>query len=168
MFRFRVQCTGLSVQRPNSWTKYGQKSLGFSSLLFTVISTALAWDFYFFKLMQPLTYFFKLAQPLRVSVKEKGGKPYRTPHPLPYGLRNPYRNLLYENSQEIMPRNLNEIARSWILLLGLCRWLSGCPGTMTMTTFCPIIRRWLHPSSITRTPPWNLWFVPRCDPLTPH
>jgi hypothetical protein len=29
----------------------------FSSLLFTVTSTALPWDFYFFKLMQPLTVF---------------------------------------------------------------------------------------------------------------
>jgi hypothetical protein len=40
-----------------------------SSLLFTVTSTALPWDFYFFKLTQPLT----------VSVKEKGGKPNRKP-----------------------------------------------------------------------------------------
>jgi hypothetical protein len=27
-----------------------------------------------------------------VSVKEKGGKPDRKPYPLPYGLKNPYRN----------------------------------------------------------------------------
>jgi hypothetical protein len=33
------------------------------------------------------------------TVKEKGGKPDRNPHPLPYGLRNPYRNLKSENSQ---------------------------------------------------------------------
>jgi hypothetical protein len=32
-------------------------------------------------------------------VKEKGGKPEKKPHPLPYGLRNPYRNLKSENSQ---------------------------------------------------------------------
>jgi hypothetical protein len=32
-------------------------------------------------------------QSLIVSVKEKGGKPDRKPNPLPYGLRNPYRNL---------------------------------------------------------------------------
>ncbi len=37
------------VQRPNSWTKSRQKSSEFSSLLFTVTSTALLWDFYFFK-----------------------------------------------------------------------------------------------------------------------
>jgi len=36
-----------------------RKSLEFSSLLFTVTYTALHWDFYFFKLMQPLTYFYK-------------------------------------------------------------------------------------------------------------
>jgi hypothetical protein len=39
-------------------------------------------------------------------VKEKGGKPDRKPCTLPYGLRNPYRNL------KIMPGNLNEIVRS--------------------------------------------------------
>jgi hypothetical protein len=36
---------------------------------------------------------------LLYSAKEKGGKPDRKPHPLPYGLRNPYRNLKSENSQ---------------------------------------------------------------------
>jgi hypothetical protein len=38
-------------------------------------------------------------QPLTVSVKEKGGKPDRKPYPypLPYDLRNPYRNLKSEN-----------------------------------------------------------------------
>jgi hypothetical protein len=33
-------------------------------------------------------------------LKEKGGKPDRKPYPLPYGLRNPYRNLMSENSQD--------------------------------------------------------------------
>jgi hypothetical protein len=33
-------------------------------------------------------------------VKEKGGKPDRKPNPLSYGLRNPYRNLKSENSQD--------------------------------------------------------------------
>ncbi len=45
----------------------------FSFLFFTVTSTALPWNFYFFKLTQPHT----------VSVKEKGGKPDRKPHPFP-------------------------------------------------------------------------------------
>ncbi len=53
----------------------------FSSLLFTVTSTALPWDLYCFKVTQPLT----------VSVKETGGKPDRKPYPCPYG--NPKRNL---------------------------------------------------------------------------
>jgi hypothetical protein len=33
-------------------------------------------------------------------VKEKGGKPDRKPYPLPFGLRNSYRNLKSENSQD--------------------------------------------------------------------
>ena len=60
-------------------------------------------------------------QPLAVSsvrllytVKEKRGKPDRKSHPLPYGLRNPYRNLKSE-TLETMPRDLNEIVRSRIL-----------------------------------------------------
>jgi hypothetical protein len=38
------------------------------------------------------------------TVKEKEGKPDGKPYPLPYGLRNPYKNL----KSEIMHRNLNE------------------------------------------------------------
>ncbi len=45
-------------QRPNSWTKSRQNFEEFSSCLFTVTSTALPWDFYFFKLTQPPTYFY--------------------------------------------------------------------------------------------------------------
>jgi hypothetical protein len=37
------------------------------------------------------------------TVKEKGGKPDRKPFPLPYGVRDPHRNL------KNMPKNLNEI-----------------------------------------------------------
>jgi hypothetical protein len=33
-------------------------------------------------------------------VKEKGGKQDRKPSTLPYGLRNPYRNIKCENSQD--------------------------------------------------------------------
>jgi hypothetical protein len=54
-------------------------------------------------------------QPLIVStvqllyaVKEKGGKPDRKPYPLPYGLRNPYRNLKYENSKKLCPETLTK------------------------------------------------------------
>jgi hypothetical protein len=87
------------VQRPNSWTNPRQKSWEFSFLLFTVTSTDLPWYFYFFKLTQPLTVSTVQLQ-LLYTVKEKGGKPDRKPYPLPYGLRNPYRNLKSENSQD--------------------------------------------------------------------
>jgi hypothetical protein len=50
--------------------------------------------------------FFKLTQPLTVSVKEKGGIPDRKPYPLSYGLRNPYRNLKTENSQDYAQKPL--------------------------------------------------------------
>jgi hypothetical protein len=33
-------------------------------------------------------------------MKEKGGNPDRKPCPIPYGLRNSYRNLKSENSQD--------------------------------------------------------------------
>jgi hypothetical protein len=62
-------------------------------LLFTVTSTALPSDFCFFKLTLPLT-------ALLYTVKEKGGKPDRKPHPLPYGLKNPNRNLKSKKPQD--------------------------------------------------------------------
>ncbi len=67
------------------------------SLLFTVTCTALPWDFYFFKLTQPLTV--SRVQFL-CTVKKKGRKPDRKPDPLPYGLINSYRNLKSKNSQD--------------------------------------------------------------------
>jgi hypothetical protein len=45
------------------------------------------------------------------NVKEKGGKQYRKPYPLPFGLRNPYRNPSLK-TLKVKPRNLNEIVRS--------------------------------------------------------
>ncbi len=36
--------------------------------------------------------------------RKKRGKPDRKPYPLPYGLRNPYRNLKSENSQDYVQR----------------------------------------------------------------
>jgi hypothetical protein len=39
------------------------------------------------------------ALPLPLTL-QKGGKPDRKPYPLSYGLRNPYRNLKAENSQD--------------------------------------------------------------------
>jgi hypothetical protein len=62
----------------------------------------------------------KLTQPLTVSkvqlqytVKEKGGKPVRKPHHLPYGLRNLYGTETSSvRALKIMPRNLKEFVRS--------------------------------------------------------
>ncbi len=59
--------------------------------------TALAGDFYFFKLKQPPTV---SRVKYLYTVEEKGGKPERKPYPLSYGIRNPYRNLKSENSQD--------------------------------------------------------------------
>jgi hypothetical protein len=42
---------------------------------------------------------------LLYTAKEKGGKPDRKPHTLPYGLRNPYRNLKSENSQDFAQKS---------------------------------------------------------------
>ncbi len=58
-----------------------------------MIFTALPLDFYFFKLTQFLTV--STVQSL-YTVKEKGEKPDRKQ----YGLRNRYRNLKSENSQD--------------------------------------------------------------------
>ncbi len=49
------------------------------------------------------------------TVKKRGGKPDRKPHPLPYGVRNPETSSL--RTLKSVPRNLKEIAHSWIRLL---------------------------------------------------
>ncbi len=58
------------------------------------------------------------------TVKEKGGKSDRKPCPLPYGLRNPYRNLKSENSQDCTLMNL------------ACRYNSVFVGCVTVSTGC--------------------------------
>ncbi len=65
-----------------------------------------------------------LTQPLAVStvqllytVKQKGGKPNRKPYPLPYGLRNPHRNLQSENSQDYAPETSTKL---YVHEFGLC------------------------------------------------
>jgi hypothetical protein len=75
------------------------KTLEFFSLLFTVTTTALTRDLYFLKITQPLTVSTVQLQ-LLYTVKEKLGNPDRKPYYLLYGLRNPYRNLKSENSQD--------------------------------------------------------------------
>jgi hypothetical protein len=88
-------------------------------------------------------FFVKLTQPLTVSVKEKGGKPDRKPHPLPYGLRNPYINLKSENSSQDMPRNLNIYEfgfwRNKLIIDDSCRFgdLTSCPEPVSRQAECP-------------------------------
>jgi hypothetical protein len=48
---------------------------------------------------------------LLYTVKDEGGKLGRKSHPLPYGLRKPYRNLKSENSQDYA-KNPKEIVFS--------------------------------------------------------
>jgi hypothetical protein len=57
------------------------------------------------------THAITLTVQLLYTAKEKGGKPDRKPYLLPYGLRNPYRNLKSENSQDYAQKP-HEIVRS--------------------------------------------------------
>jgi hypothetical protein len=43
------------------------------------------------------------------TVKEKGGKPERTQLPLPYGLRNPYRNLKSGELSRLCPETSKKL-----------------------------------------------------------
>ncbi len=57
-------------------------------------------------------------------VKKKGGKPDRKPYPLPYGLRNPYRNLKAETFK-IISRNLNKtVLHEFGFRKGLAVWFN--------------------------------------------
>jgi hypothetical protein len=76
----------------------------FSSLLFTVTSTALL-DISISSNSCNLL-------DLTVSVKEKVGKPDRKLFPLLYGLRNPYRNTSSPRTLKITPRILIVVVRS--------------------------------------------------------
>ncbi len=78
-------------ERPNFSTKSIQKSEDFPPC-YSQSPTALPWDFLFFQ-----THATSCVK-LLYTVKEKGGKPDRKPYPLPYSLRNPYRNLKSEKS----------------------------------------------------------------------
>jgi hypothetical protein len=71
-----------------------EKSYEFSSLLFTVTSTALPREFYFFKLTQRLMLSYSILQ------RRKDENLIENHTPSPYGLRNPYKNLKSENSQD--------------------------------------------------------------------
>ncbi len=86
--------------RPNSWTKVSRVFLlAIHSYLYSF-----ALRFIFLQTQATPYSFFRVQ--LLYTVKEKGGKPELKPYPLPYGLKNPKRNL---RTVEIMPRNLNKI-----------------------------------------------------------
>ncbi len=70
---------------------------------------------------------------LLYTVKEKGGKPDRKPYPLPYGLRNPYRNLKSENSQDYAHKPQ---VCSWSRLLGSFFHHDGMYARKRFLTFC--------------------------------
>jgi hypothetical protein len=54
----------------------------------------------YYMFLQTYTTSYIFLQPVQYTVTEKGGKPDRKPYSLPYGLRNPYRNLKSKNSQD--------------------------------------------------------------------
>ncbi len=66
---------------------------------------------------------------LLYNVKEKGWKPDRKPYPIPYGLRNPYRNLKSESSK-VMPRNLK-----WN-----CMFMNLASKVRFLTPHCKLIK----------------------------
>jgi hypothetical protein len=53
-----------------------------------------------FLFLQTHTTSYSFYSKLLYTVNEKGGKPERKPYPLPYGLRNPFRNLNSDISQD--------------------------------------------------------------------
>jgi hypothetical protein len=77
---------------------------------------------------------------LLYTVKEKGGKPDRKPHPLP---RNSYRNLKSENSQNYAPKNpkklyVHEFGFFIVYTTGLTTWrLESISKVYANCTECP-------------------------------
>jgi hypothetical protein len=93
--------TASARQRPNSWTKNPDKSL----ISFLLAIQSLLYSFAVrFLFLQTHATSYSFCSALVYTIKEKVGKPERKPHPLPYGLRNPCRNLKSENSQDYAQR----------------------------------------------------------------
>jgi hypothetical protein len=111
--KFQLRLLIFLLLKPNSWTKSRQRVF---SLLFTVTSIALPWDFYFsLNLTQPLTVF---TDQLLYIVKEKGVKPDIKPYPLFLQFKKSIQKLqVWKRTLKIMPWNLIEIVCSWIRLL---------------------------------------------------
>ncbi len=66
---------------------------------------------------------------LLYTVKEKEGQPDRKPHPLLNGLRNPYRNLMSENSQDYAQK-----------LQRNCAFMNSASGVVVLPTINPLHR----------------------------
>jgi hypothetical protein len=83
---------------------------------------------------------------LTVSVKEKEGKPDRKPYPLPYGLRNPYRNLRSENSRDYAQKLYVHEFGFWVgsvlgwIIMATQLHSPPCP----LCTQCPCSVAWLR------------------------
>ncbi len=91
IYRLLSYTTTIGLRRSEAaFGRNPDKSLKSVPPCYSTLPTALPWDFYFFKITQPLT----------VSAKKKGGKLDRKLYPLPYALWNPYRNLKSENFQD--------------------------------------------------------------------
>jgi hypothetical protein len=80
-----------------------------SSLQFTVTSIDLPSDFYFCKLTQPLTVS-RVYLLYIYTVKEKGGKPNRKPHPFPM-VQEIHTETSSLRTLKIMPRNFTKIQK---------------------------------------------------------
>ncbi len=91
-----------------------QKSYKFSSLLFTVTSTAALPEISISSNSRNLLQFLQFSY--CTLQRKKGGKPDRKPYPLPYVL-NPYRNIHSENSQDYA---LETSTKLYIHEFGLC------------------------------------------------
>ncbi len=108
-------------------------------MLFTVTSTASPWDFYFFKLTQPLTV------QLGYTVKKQGRKPDRKPLPLSYSFRNPYSNLKSENSPDYAQKPQQN-----------CTFMNLASG-INLTNTCLCFFSAIYYSNVTGCPFYSKW-----------
>jgi hypothetical protein len=91
---------GIMGTYPEVLDEIQTKSYEFSSLLFTVTSSALPWDYYFFKLTQPLT---ASTVQLMYTVKLKGEKRDKISYPLSFGLRTHTENSSLRTEMRLCP-----------------------------------------------------------------
>jgi hypothetical protein len=95
---------GEPFQRPNSWTKSRQIVL--RVFLLAILSHLFALRFLFLPTHATSCNFFSA---LLYTVKDKGGKPDRKPHPLSYGLKNPNRNVKSGELSRVFPETSKKL-----------------------------------------------------------